>query len=61
MDFTNRVIYLIIGPALFAACALGLSDVFGGPGIQRMLLESEGVPFLPDGRVDLARCQWDGK
>ena len=36
-------------------------DVFGGPGIQRMLLESEGVPVLPDGRVDLARCQWDGK
>ena len=36
-------------------------DVFGGPGVQRMLLESEGVPFLPDGRVDLARCQWDEK
>ena len=35
-------------------------DVFGGPGIQRMLLEQEGVPFLPDGRVDLSRCQWDG-
>ena len=35
-------------------------DVFGGPGIQRMLLESEGVPFLPDGRVDLSRCQWEG-
>ncbi len=34
MDFTKRVIYLIIGPALFAACALGLSDVFGGPGAQ---------------------------
>ena len=32
-----------------------------GPGVQRMLLESEGVPFLPDGRVDLARCQWDEK
>ena len=35
-------------------------DVFGGPGIQRMLLEAEGVPFLPDGRVDLCRCRWDG-
>ena len=35
-------------------------DVFGGPGIQRMLLEAEGVPFLPDGRVDLSRCRWDG-
>lgn len=35
-------------------------DVFGAPGIQRMLLEGEGVTFLPDGRVDLSRCQWDG-
>ena len=35
-------------------------DVFGGPGIQRLLLEMEGVPFLPDGRVDLSLCQWDG-
>ena len=24
------------------------------------LLEAEGVPFLPDGRVDLSQCQWDG-
>lgn len=24
-----------------------------------MLLE-EGVSFLPDGRVDMARCRWDG-
>lgn len=35
-------------------------DAFGGPGIQRMLLEAEGIPFLPDGRVDLSRCRWDG-
>ena len=40
--------------------ALSPPDVFGGLGIQRMLLELEGVPFLPDGRVDLTRCQWDG-
>ena len=26
---------------------------------QRRLLEAEGVPFRPDGRVDLKRCQWD--
>lgn len=32
---------------------------FGGEGIQRQLLEDEGVLFLPDGRVDLARCRWD--
>ena len=28
--------------------------------LRRALLEAEGVPFLPDGRVDLARCGWDG-
>ena len=27
---------------------------------QRQLLEREGVPLLPDGRVDLARCFWPG-
>lgn len=25
---------------------------------QRQLLEQEGVPFLPDGRVDLSACEW---
>ena len=30
------------------------------PGVQRALLEAEGVPFTPDGRVDLNRCRWDG-
>lgn len=28
------------------------------PGTQRALLESEGVPFRPDGTVDLEKCQW---
>ena len=28
--------------------------------LRRALLESEGVPFLPDGRVDLRACQWQG-
>lgn len=27
---------------------------------HRMLLEAEGVPFLPDGRVDLEKVLWDG-
>ena len=31
---------------------------FGGPGAQRALLEAEGIAFLPDGRVDMARHQW---
>lgn len=33
---------------------------FGGQDVQRLLLEQEGVPFLPDGRVDLRLCQWSG-
>ena len=28
--------------------------------LRRSLLEAEGVLFLPDGRVDLAACQWRG-
>ena len=35
-------------------------DVYA-PGTQRALLEAEGVPFTPDGRVDLTACLWDGK
>ncbi|MCL2546065.1 MAG: MGMT family protein [Oscillospiraceae bacterium] len=27
--------------------------------IRRGLLESEGVTFLPNGRVDMKACQWD--
>ncbi len=34
---------------------------FGGSNVQRELLLAEQVPFLPDGRVDLAACQWDGR
>lgn len=31
---------------------------FGGPQVQRRMLEEEGVVFLPDGRVDMDRCRW---
>lgn len=31
-----------------------------GPGVQRALLESEGVVFTEDGRVRVARFRWDG-
>lgn len=34
------------------------SFAFGGGEVQRSLLEEEGVGFLPDGRVDMARFQW---
>ena len=33
---------------------------FGGADVQRALLEADGVPFLPDGRVDLSACLWEG-
>jgi len=32
--------------------------VFGISGLQRQLLLSEGVLFLPDGRVNMAACLW---
>lgn len=32
--------------------------VFGGPGVQRQLLESEGVTFTADGCVDMKICRW---
>ena len=33
----------------------------GRPGLQRQLLEAEGVGFVYDGRVDMAHFQWDGR
>lgn len=38
----------------------GLSGAFafGGVNMQRILLEEEGVTFLPDGRVDLSKHLW---
>ena len=38
----------------------GLAEAFSPMGREthRMLLKSEGVDFLPDGRVDLSRCLW---
>jgi methylated-DNA-protein-cysteine methyltransferase-like protein len=36
----------------------GISTDKESPGRQRRLLEAEGVRFLSDGRVDLARHQW---
>ena len=31
----------------------------GGPEIPRQLREAEGVPILPDGRVDVKVCLWE--
>lgn len=40
---------------VFADGRLAGAFTFGGEGVQRALLEAEGVEFLPDGRVDMAR------
>ena len=33
----------------------------GHADLRRAMLESESVVFLPDGRVDMKRCRWNGK
>ena len=32
---------------------------FGGPGVQRSMLEAEGVGFTQDGRVDMRLYEWE--
>lgn len=44
---------------LYRDGSLCCQKAFGGPEIQRQLLEAEGVPFLPDGRVDVKACLWE--
>lgn len=41
-----------------ASGELSPEDVFGGPGVQRSLLESEGVTFDARGRVNMRRHLW---
>ena len=43
---------------VFADGRLAPGFAFGGPDEQRRLLEAEGVPSTPDGRVDLFRHLW---
>ena len=33
--------------------------IFGGKGTQRELLEAEGIPFRPNGRIHLELCLWE--
>lgn len=44
---------------LYRDGSLCCDQAFGGKEIQRQLLEREGIPFRPDGRVDLRKCLWD--
>lgn len=46
---------------LYSNGTLCCDQAFGGKEIQRQMLEREGIPFLPDGRVDLKRCLWKGE
>ena len=43
---------------VFADGRLAEGFAFGGPEVQRALLEDEGVGFLADGRVDLQASRW---
>ena len=40
---------------------LAPEHIFGGKELQKNMLESEGINFLPDGRIDLDKHLWDGK
>ena len=33
---------------------------FGGPEVQRALLEAEGVAFGENGRIDMQKYRWEG-
>ena len=44
---------------VFKDGSLAPGFAFGGEGEQRRLLQSEGIQFLDDGRVDMKRFQWE--
>ena len=44
---------------VFKDGSLAPGFAFGGPDVQRDMLEAEGVGFLADGRVDMARYSWE--
>ena len=44
---------------VFKDGSLAPGFAFGGEDEQRRMLAEEGVAFLPDGRVDMGRCQWE--
>ncbi len=43
---------------VFKDGSLASGFAFGGPNVQRELLENEGVEFLPDGKVNLKKHSW---
>ena len=43
---------------VFKDGSLAEGYIFGGAGVQKQRLEDEGVPFVDDMHVDIARCRW---
>lgn len=46
---------------LYGDGSLCCDRAFGGKGIQRGMLEEEGVAFLENGKVDLKKHLWSGE
>ena len=44
---------------VYQSGALAPSGAFGEWGLQRALLEAEGITFNPDGRIDLEKHLWE--
>lgn len=44
---------------VFKDGSLAPGFAFGGPDVQREMLEEEGVVFRNDGRVDMEQCSWE--
>ncbi|MDR2527736.1 MAG: MGMT family protein [Synergistaceae bacterium] len=65
---SRAVGYALFHPPLDLPChrvvyrdgSLTAESVFG-PGVQRRLLEKEGVRFTSDGRVNMKESAWDGE
>ena len=45
---------------VFKDGSLAEGYAFGGEGVQRKLLEAEGVTFADENHVDMRACAWDG-
>ena len=43
---------------VFKDGSLAEGYIFGGAGVQQRRLEDEGVPFVDETHVDIARCRW---
>lgn len=44
---------------VFKDGSLSPGFAFGGPQVQRAMLESEGVIFMKNGKINMKRCRWE--